>query len=371
MGDDGDRGLSRGLGPGRRDRLGSRTGRSPRRRTIAADDARANAGTDEERSHHHPLLTGGTAAPTGDHAHRDPERHADSYPAGPDRAEQRIVITGSFPAMGTTIEVVARDGGGLDATAELFARHERRFSRFLADSELTALNRGATAEVEVSTLMAQVLTIACDLQHRTDGLVDPAVGGAMSAWGYDRTFAEVRDIDEAPAPTIAAGWQIRGNVLTRPPGTVLDLGGVVKGWAADQAVETGLALVVAAGGDVRSALTTTRIDVRDPWGDTAATIVLGSGGLATSSVARRRWQAGETAAHHLIDPRTGAPAISPIVAATASCGTAVESEAAAKAVLLRGESGLAWADEQDWIDAAMVVWRTGSVFATTGWEMAA
>ncbi len=273
--------------------------------------------------------------------------------------------------MGTTVEVVAADGAGLHATVELFTRLERRFSRFLAGSELSAVNRNGDEEVFVSLPLSRVLSIAADLRRRTDGLVDPAVGGALAAWGYDRTFAAVEDLERVPPAIPTPGWEIRGQRLLRPPGTRLDLGGIAKGWAADEAVESRRALLVSAGGDVRSALPAARAEVRDPWEGTPATVVIGRGGLATSSVARRRWRAGPAEAHHLIDPSTSAPVKSPVLSATASCATAVESEAAAKAVLLRGESGLAWADEQPWIEAAMAVWHTGSVFATDGWEMAA
>jgi FAD:protein FMN transferase len=281
------------------------------------------------------------------------------------------MIQGSFPAMGTTIDVVAEDAAGFDATKSLFDRLERRLSRFLPESELSLLNEAAGNDLALSPVMARVLRVAADLRERTGGLVDPAVGAAVAGWGYDRTFADVRDLAEAPSPRFAGEWEIHGRRLSRRPGTLLDLGGIAKGWAADEAVESGRALLASAGGDVRSALSAARIELRDPWGDTPATVVLGPGGLATSSVTRRRWLAGDVPAHHLIDPATGAPAVSPTLSASARCGTAAESEAAAKAVLLRGETGLAWAEEQPWISAAMVVWHDGSVYATRGWELAA
>jgi FAD:protein FMN transferase len=281
------------------------------------------------------------------------------------------MIHGSFPAMGTIIEVVTVDANGYAATQSLFMRVERRLSRFLRDSELTRVNEDPSEVVSVSPVLARVLACAADLRRRTGGMVDPAVGAAVVAWGYDRTFDEVEDLPAAPQPRLAGDWEIQDTRLTRTPGTTLDLGGIGKGWTADEAVDTGRALLVSAGGDVRSALPAARVEVHDPWGDTPATVVLGRGGLATSSVTRRSWRAGDSKAHHLIDPATGAPATTPALAATARCATAVESEAAAKAVLLRGDSGLAWADDQPWIDAALVVWHTGSVFATPGWELVA
>lgn len=281
------------------------------------------------------------------------------------------MIQGSFPAMGTTIHVVAEDAKGYSATQSLFGRLERRLSRFRADSELTRINDDPRAAVTVSPVLARVLACAADLRGRTGGLVDPAVGASVTAWGYDRTFAEVRNVPAPPPPSPAGEWQIRGTRLTRALGTRLDLGGLGKGWAADEAVETGRALLVSAGGDVRSGLPAARVEVRDPWGDAPATVCLGQGGLATSSVTRRSWRVGDRSVHHLIDPATGTPAITPVLAATARCRTSVESEAAAKAVLLRGDDSLAWVADQPWIDAAMVVWHTGSVFATPGWELVA
>jgi thiamine biosynthesis lipoprotein len=276
-----------------------------------------------------------------------------------------------FRSMGTTIDVVA-DRSGLVATQRLFDDLEHQFSRFLPDSELTAINRDPSDEVELSARMASVIRLAAEFRYRTGGLVDPAVGAQVSAWGYDRSFSEIADrAIEPPEVDPVRRWSIEGDTLLRQPGTRFDLGGIVKGWAADLAVETGMATVVSAGGDVRSSDPDTRVEIEDPAVATPTVVELGSGGLATSSVARRRWRVGGDEAHHLIDPRTGSPAISPIVSATARCATAVEAEAAAKAVILLGRGGLSWADDQEWIASALVSWHDGSVFATHGWEYAA
>ena len=65
------------------------------------------------------------------------------------------------------------------------------------------------------------------------------------------------------------------------------------------------------------------------------------------------------------------PTSSPVLSATAITATAVEAEAAAKTILLRGADGLAWADRQSWINAALAVWNDGTVYGTTGLEIAA
>ena len=273
-----------------------------------------------------------------------------------------------FRAMGT--DVVAF-GDDVSLVARAFADAEAVLSRFDPASELTAVNQSTALEVEVSAQLAECLAVAADLRRLTEGLIDPAVGNAVIGWGYDRTFSAVAD-RTAPAVIEPMGdWSIAGNLLRRRPGTKLDLGGIAKGWTADHVVRHGQATVVSAGGDVRSVSPETTVGIQDPWGEVAATVHLGVGGLATSSSTRRRWKVGAVDAHHIIDPRRMEPAVSPIFSATVSARTAVAAEAGAKAVLLHGERGLVWAEKQDWITAALVVWHDGNVYATTGWEMAA
>lgn len=279
---------------------------------------------------------------------------------------------GTFRAMGTTVEVWATEAAGLPRVRDWFAEVEAIATRFEPSSELSALN-GETGsdEVAVSPLLARILGAAWMARDLTDGLVDPAVGSDVLRWGYDRTFADVTDVGAPlPGPAIP-DWSIDGTTVRRPPGTLLDLGGVAKGWAADSAVESGAAIVVGAGGDIRSEHPECEVRVLGPDDSVAAVVRLGRGGLATSSTSRRRWRAGGRDAHHLIDPRTGKPAEGPVVSATAVARTAVLAEAAAKAILIHGSDGLAWAAGQPWVGGALVVWEDGAVFATTGLEVAA
>lgn len=279
------------------------------------------------------------------------------------------MTTMEFRAMGTSIVAInATDDAGV---RNWFSEVEKACSRFIDESELSRLNRAPAARVAVSPLLANVLTAAQRAKELTLGLVDVAVGGAVIEWGYDRSFEAVSDLPTTPTAVTVPPWEIRAGMVSRPPGTILDLGGIAKGWTCDEAVARGLAEVVSAGGDIRSSNPETIVEIEDPWGEVATRVRLGVGGLATSSTTRRRWNVGLEEAHHIIDPRTGAPAHTPVYNATVLAPTAALAEAGAKAVLLHGADGLAWAEQQTWIDAAMVVWHDGNVYATTGWEMAA
>jgi thiamine biosynthesis lipoprotein len=272
-----------------------------------------------------------------------------------------------FAAMGTTVE--AWDGDG--RLRPWFETVEGICSRFRSDSELSAINEAAPGTVQVSALMLEVLRAAARAQELTAGFVDIAVEPAVAAWGYDRTFEDVGDLSTEPAPIAVGRWRVHGSSLTLAPGTRVDLGGIAKGWTCDRAVEAGMATVVSAGGDLRSADQRTVVDVADPWGTTVARVVVGVGALATSSVTRRRWKAGNHPATHIIDPRTMSPVVSPVLSASVVADSAVDAEAGAKAVLIHGSDGLAWAEEQGWLRSALVVWDDGAVYATHGTELAA
>lgn len=278
-----------------------------------------------------------------------------------------------FRAMGAVVDVTAATEDALVETRRLFESVEATCSRFRPESELSHVNNAEGAEVPLSPTMAGVMCAADGVRTISQGLVDAGMGGAVQSWGYDRTFEAVGDRTDGLAPSVSPKpeWSLQGAVLRRSHGTKIDLGGIAKGWTCDLAVERRHATVASAGGDVRSAAPETRVEIIDPWGNIATNVFLGVGALATSSISRRRWRVGDREANHLIDPRTMEPSAGPILQASAITATALEAEAAAKTILLRGADGLAWADRQPWIRAALAVWHDGNVYATIGLEMAA
>ena len=136
--------------------------------------------------------------------------------------------------------------------------------------------------------------------------------------------------------------------VTLPPGTHLDLGGIGKGRTADLVAEDLLragarSALVNLGGDLRIVGdlppgSEFSIAIEDPFdvGGSATTVRLGHGALATSSRARRRWTVAGEEQHHLIDPATGAPALSGVAAVTVLAATTTEAEVLAKAALVAG-----------------------------------
>jgi FAD:protein FMN transferase len=252
------------------------------------------------------------------------------------------VKTARFEAMGCTIEVGGADARSLAAIKALFRRYDFVFSRFRPDSELNLVNRAGGRPVRVSSLFARALEIALRGAAETEGLVEPTLGGALEAAGYDRDFDELGPDPSPPLPAALGSWhsiRAHGSFLRVPAGVRLDLNGVVKALAADDslALLTGPGFV-SAGGDVaaRGGLT-----VGLPAG---GTVTLVQGGLATSGSSQRTWIRGGRQMHHLIDPRTGRPADSSWEQATVCGATCLAADLAAKAALLMGSRGPAWLD---------------------------
>lgn len=254
----------------------------------------------------------------------------------------------SFRAMGCDVVVGGASRSECDCVEALFAERERRFSRFDPSSELCSINRSRSGSVTVSAAFAEMLELALQAAADTQGMVVPTLGRAVAMAGYDRDFPEVADDEPAtsgeqrgdPRPADVDRWReirVRGCIVHRPPGLVLDLNGVVKGRTVDDALGLlGSACFVSAGGDLA---VSGAIDVGLPGGDAIRVV---SGGLATSSTSRRRWRRDGSWQHHLIDPRTSLPSDSPWSDVTVSGSSCRSADVAAKAAFLRGEEGPGW-----------------------------
>jgi FAD:protein FMN transferase len=249
----------------------------------------------------------------------------------------------SFRSMGVDVVVGGAGDSELEAIEQLFRTWNRVFSRFHEESELNRVNRDEAPVLVVSRLFASVLRDALGSAAATNGLVDPTLGRAIEAAGYDRDFDALPSNDpRPPGPTQPGNWRslrLSGRLLWRPPGTLLDLNGVVKALAVDAALDliSGDGFV-AAGGDVATRGATT---VGLPRG---GSLRLLAGGVATSGTTDRRWLRGGRLQHHLLDPRTGRPAVSRWEEVTVAAGSCLAADVAAKAAFLLGADGPGWLD---------------------------
>lgn len=246
--------------------------------------------------------------------------------------------------MGCEVVVGGAEDSQLAAVRALFEHREQTFSRFRPDSELSRVNR-AGGPVLVSELFAETLADALRAAAQTRGVVDPTLGVALENAGYVRDFALMRS-DDRPAgpssPGCIARVQLRGRMLSLPSDMKLDLNGVVKSRAVDDA----LCLLpgsgfVAAGGDVAARGGAV---IGLPGG---GALNLENGGMATSGTTRRRWRLAGQRQHHLIDSATGRPSNSIWTLVTVAAASCRDADVAAKAAFLLGVDGPAWLDARN------------------------
>ncbi len=244
----------------------------------------------------------------------------------------------------------------LDVAQQRVDELERRWSRFIADSEISRLNAATGRPLAVSDDTRLLVERAVEAWRLTGGGFDPTVLRAVEAAGYTESFELLGDRLPVsvglPAPVGRVGCtdiEIVGDTVRLPDGIGFDPGGIGKGLAADLVVEELLeagadGVCVNLGGDLRvagespvGAWTVAIEHAAGRTGPGSPRLGLRSGAMATSTTLRRRWTVeGGEERHHLIDPSTGEPSTTDITQATVIADEAWVAEVMAKAVLLRG-----------------------------------
>jgi FAD:protein FMN transferase len=301
-----------------------------------------------------------------------------------------VIARATFPALGTTAVVAVTRPSDLGRARvmleEEVARIDLACSRFRNDSELSEVNRAHGARIEIGPLFHEAIVAGLQAADTTGGLVDPTLGAELRAAGYDRTYALVRTRERwHVAERSSARRRWRDVVLTDDPpavclpdGVELDLGATAKALAADRAAaQISRALrsgvLVSLGGDIavwgRAPEGGWSILVSDSHeaglDDPGPRVAIRSGGLATSSTAARRWLTDAGEAHHVLDPRTGAPAVTPWRTVSVAAAGCVDANVAATAALVLGEEAPAWLARRRL--PARLVRTTGAVTTVAGW----
>lgn len=273
------------------------------------------------------------------------------------------IETFRFRAMNTDILLAAQGNTndveeGFQRAQQYIEAGERRFTRFSKTSELSSLNRSAGTWFHASAEMIFVISLAKQYVEQTGGLFNPSILPDLERIGYDRSM-DLIHAEGVRLPSVRYthsssllpldGLLINPdkNLIFLPHGMRLDLGGIAKGWIAEQAAmvlaEHSQACLVDAGGDMfmvglPEGETAWQIELEDPLNPDLPLTSLNvpPGALTTSSVVKRKWMQGETPRHHLIDPRTGLPAETDWLSVTVYAPHADMAEVFAKALLIAG-----------------------------------
>ena len=247
----------------------------------------------------------------------------------------------------------------LETVVGEIARLERLLSRFDADSEISRINQAAGRRSEaVSFTTMQMLRQALELCAECPGYFDPTIGPLAALWKIGRkSFA----VPEAAAIRQALDLVDYRDLLLHPAqgtaglrrsGQALDLGGIAKGFAADQVMS------IFQEYDVRSAYANLGGNVaakggrpdglpwqvgiqhpRNPNGLIGALAVWDGMVVTSGDYQRFATDPQGRRFHHLLDPSTGLPAETDLLSVSVAADSGVRADAYATSLFIAGKAG--------------------------------
>ena len=227
------------------------------------------------------------------------------------------------PQMGTPFRMVlyAPDPAHAEAAAEAaFRRVEalnQIFSDYETDSELNELSRtaGSGKWVRVSDDLWRILVESQRFAALSDGAFDVTVGPCVSLWRKARREKRLPDAVKLAEAREAVGYrklelkEKRARLLV--PDMKLDLGGIAKGYAVDEAMKVlrahGIrhALVGAAGDIAVSESPPGKTGWQIEIGAPSKPVSLSNAAVSTSGDIFQHLEVNGVRYSHIVDPRTG------------------------------------------------------------------
>ena len=285
--------------------------------------------------------------------------------------------------MGTTFRVVLYAAGepaakaAADAAFARVAALDQVMSDYKKDSELMTLCRAFATEagppVPVSAELFFVLSKAQELSKASDGAFDVTVGPVVQLWRLARRTQQLPDATELSAARARVGWRkmrldpAKRTVQLTTPGMQLDLGGIAKGYAADEALKLlrekhgiSRALVAAAGditcGDAPPDKPAWDVDIAPiAKGQRPRRLKLANAAVSTSGDLEQFVEIDGVRYSHIVDPRTGL-GVTGRRSVTVIAKQGITADSMTKAVmLLPPERGLALVEATDGAATYIVV----------------
>ncbi|HES58732.1 MAG TPA: FAD:protein FMN transferase [Firmicutes bacterium] len=254
---------------------------------------------------------------------------------------------------------------------------EAMMSTYRDDSEISRINRGerlAQLPPELSGLIHKSLGISVS----TGGAFDITVQPLVQLWKSSATADRLPAAEEVAEVMSVVGYR---HVSMEPggvpefdtPGVMLDLGGIAKGYFADEAVELlarggATRAIVDCGGDVRTWQRPRsaaggvdpklfRVAINHPLrpGERLGVIELEQGAVVTSGNYERFYEIGGRRYCHIFDPRTGWP-VEGVYSVTLLAPTGLEADALATAVFVMGpEDAPAYIEDHPDLEAVIAI----------------
>ena len=256
-----------------------------------------------------------------------------------------------------TLTAYTENGQVLKDAMEECGRYEKLLSRTVEGSDVWRINHAQGAPVEVSDDTAAILRCAAWISEKSGGAFDVTIAPASTMWDFTSGEAALPDAEAlAKAAELVDYTKIRleGNTVTLPEGMMIDLGGIAKGYIADQVKnylkERGVEhAILSFGGNIvaigkKPDGTDWKVGIQDidkPTGEYMLVAANRGGSTVTSGIYERGFDLEGVHYHHLLNPKTGWPEQNELASVTILSESSIEGDALATAAFILGtEKGL-------------------------------
>lgn len=227
----------------------------------------------------------------------------------------------------TVITVTLYDSSSTKELEECFVmakKYENMLSATVENSDIWKINHANGQTVTVSEETAALIEKAISYSELSDGAFDITIGTLSSLWNFKENNGVIPAQEEITNALSCVGYQnilVDHNSITLTnPSTQIDLGGIAKGYIADQMKnylnEEGITSgIIDLGGNIltvgpKESNDSYHIGIQKPFADTGASIAaveISDNSLVSSGVYERYFEKDGTIYHHILNPKTGYP----------------------------------------------------------------
>ena len=281
-----------------------------------------------------------------------------------------------------TLTAYVEDPQVLKDALEECGRYEQLLSRTVEGSDVWRINHAESGTVEVSDDTIAILQCAGRISELSGGSFDASIAPVSTLWDFTSGSAVLPDaeaIEKAADLVDYTKIMIEGNRVTLPAGMMIDLGGIAKGYIADQirnylekrgvksAILSFGGNVVAIGTKPDGSQWTIGIQDIDKGTGTSMLKTWSSGGsVVTSGIYERGFDLDGVRYHHLLSPDTGWPVQNELASVTIISESSMEGDALSTAAFVLGpEKGMELIEGMEGIEAVFIA-RDRTVTGTSG-----
>lgn len=271
-----------------------------------------------------------------------------------------------------TLTAYTEDKRVLKDALEECGRYEKILSRTVEGSDVWRINHAKGETVEVSDDTMNILHCAQEISEKSGGAFDVTIAPVSTMWNFTKEPHELPDAEELAKAAEFVDYtrmKLEGNKVTLPEGMMIDLGGIAKGYIADQvkaylkkqgvkyAILSFGGNIVAIGSEKPDG-TPWKVGIQDidkPTGEHMLVSLNKGGSTVTSGTYERGFDLDGVRYHHLLSAETGWPVQNELASVTIFSESSMEGDALSTTAFVLGtEKGLELIESLKGVEAVFI-----------------